>query len=58
MLHGKLLIQTGTCNHENIQYKQCILSYDTAACISAKGNLVMLDYAKNISPFIVRNNIL
>jgi len=58
LLHGKPLIQTGTCNHANLRYKQCIISNDTASCISTKGNLVILEYGKNISPFIVRNNIL
>jgi len=41
MLRGKPLIQRGTCNHENVQYEQCIVSYDTASYISTKGNLVI-----------------
>jgi hypothetical protein len=58
MLHGKPMIQTGTYNHKNLGYEQCIVSYVTASCISTKGNVVILEYAKNITSFIVRNNIL
>jgi len=32
-------------------------AYDAASCISTKGNLLILECAKNISPFIVRNSV-